>query len=549
MRGTRWLLLVAIAVIVSGVGLTYRAQRNAQRAHAGPKPAILPDELNSSAQNWTYTESNANHTTVEITAGDAKEARDSSRVDLKNVTLKLHNKHGETYDLVKSAQATYFKNEHRFYSDGDVEITLNIPEAGQPKHPPISIKSSGVNFDTTSGQADTDRASQFIFEHGTGQAIGASYDPTTHELRLKQDVKLDWLPVGPHAKPMKIEGASLLYQEASSEIWLRPWGKLTRENTVVEGENADIKLQEDTEGHKSVRSIQADHARGSDVYPNRKLQYAADRLWMSFNADGKIQAITGETNAQLVETSDASETTVTADHVDLNFDIPEGQESVLTSVTGAGHSTATARPLPVAGRALSETHVLKSDKLEMKMKPGGKEIATVTAPTPATLEFVPNQPVQHHRTLQGKDMLIVYGAQNHIESFHANDARIQTEPTDAEKKRNRTTSITTSKQIEAHFDPKTNSLVSMQQTGDFTYDEGDRKARAAPGVHRTGPPRPLHRRLRPEASRAPRDRPRDSRLAGRFRLRFAAGQGLRRRFGSDCANCQRPGAHWQRGAQ
>ena len=31
----------------------------------------------------------------------------------------------------------------------------------------------------------------------------------------------------------------------------------------------------------------------------------------------------------------------------------------------------------------------------------------------------------------------------------------------------------------ARFDPKTSQLASMEQTGDFTYEEGDRKARAA----------------------------------------------------------------------
>ena len=36
----------------------------------------------------------------------------------------------------------------------------------------------------------------------------------------------------------------------------------------------------------------------------------------------------------------------------------------------------TSKPLPVAGRPLGETHVLRSEKLDMKMRPGGKEIET-----------------------------------------------------------------------------------------------------------------------------------------------------------------------------
>src|ERR1051326_1485507 len=192
MRGTRWLLLAAIVAIFSGLGLTYRALKKVQVAEAIPKPAALPDDLSSSALNWTYTETNSNHTTVEISARDAREARDGSKVDLTNLTLKLHSKNGESYDLIKSAAATVFKTDHRFYSEGEVEITLAVPEKGDPKHTPISIKSSGVTFHTSPGQADTERPCEFAFEHGTGQATGASYDPTTHDLHLKHAVTLNW---------------------------------------------------------------------------------------------------------------------------------------------------------------------------------------------------------------------------------------------------------------------------------------------------------------------------------------------------------------------
>src|SRR5436305_3952496 len=278
MRGTRWLLLVAIVAILSGLGLTYRAQKRALRAHSPARPDALPSDLNSKSQGFSYSRTNSDHTTLEVTADDMTEAKDSSRADLKGVTLKLYNKTGDAYDLVKSAAATLYKTEHRFYSEGDVEITLAIPKTGPPKHTPITIKSSGVSFDTSSGEANTDRPSSFAFENGTGSSTGAFYDPATRVLNLKQDVKLDWKPVGPHAKPMKIEAGALYYRETESEIWLKPWGRLTRGNTIVEGQDATIKLQQVAEGKKSMRSVEATKAHGSDTYPKRKVQYAAEHL-------------------------------------------------------------------------------------------------------------------------------------------------------------------------------------------------------------------------------------------------------------------------------
>ena len=478
MRGTRWLLLVAILAIICGVGLTYRAQKRALREQAPARPARLPDELNSTAQKWTYSETTSTYTKIEAAADDFRESRDSSRVDLTGVTMKIHSKTGQTYDLVQCAAAAFFKQEHRLRSDGEVQITLNIPEQGQPKHAPVSIKSSGVDMDTETGKVETEQPSSFLFENGSGSSTGAFYDPLSHQLLMKKDARLEWKTKGPHALPMLVEGGSLEYHEDTSEVWLKPWGRLTRGNTVVEGENAVVHLEEDGAGSKFVRKIEATKAHGSDTYPHRKLQYSADELWTDFDDDGQVQKITAQTNARLVATSDSSETTVTAFHVEMNFS-PQDDDSVLTSVYSSGNGEVVSRPLPVPGRQPGETHILRADKMEMKMRDGGREIASVAATTPGTLEFIPNQPAQHHRVLNGDDMFIAYGPQNRIESFRANNVRTKTDPTAEELKRKRVPSLTTSRTMQAWFDPKTGRMARIEQSGDFTYDEGDRKARSA----------------------------------------------------------------------
>jgi len=476
MRGTRWLLLVAIAVILGSVGLTYRAQKKVTREQAPAKPPPLPTELNSSADHWHWTETDT-HTgrkKAEIDAEDFKQVKDGSRIDLKNVSLKLTTKTGDAYDLIQSAAASFFPGDHRLYSEGQVQITLDVPFEGQPAHTLVSIQSSGVNFDSNTGRAETERDSRFVFEHGDGKAAGAFYDPSTHELQMKKDVELHWKPGGPNAKPMKIEAASGVYHEAAGEILLSPWGRLTRENTVVEGENAVVHLQD-----KVIQKVEASHAHGTDSYPNRTLQYSADRLLVNFDEDGQVRHITGDSNARLVSTSAGSETTVTASRVELDFTAGANNESLLTQVTANGQSQVVSKPLPAAGSQPGETHILRSESLEMKMRPGGREMESVVTHAPGTLEFVPNLPVQHHRTLEGNDLVIAYGAENHIESFHAKAAKTRTDPTEEERKRNRGVAVTSSRDLAARFEPRSSRMASMEQSGDFTYDEGDRKARAA----------------------------------------------------------------------
>jgi lipopolysaccharide export system protein LptA len=293
---------------------------------------------------------------------------------------------------------------------------------------------------------------------------------------------VDWKGQGPNAKPMKIESGSLTYHEADSQIWLQPWGRLTRANTVVEGQDAIVQLQEflseDGKGQFVLHQVDAKMAHGTDAYPNRKLQYAADAMTVVFDDDGVVQTLTGRSHAQVTSASDTAETTVKADNVEMDFSTESG-DSVLDRVAATGNAVLTSKPLPAPGRAPAETHALSAQILEMKMRAGGKEIASVVTHSPGTLEFSPNLPEQRHRTITGNDMVIAYGPQNRIESFRSTNATTRTDPTAEERKRNRKTSTTASRELQAKFDPKTGKVASIEQTGDFAYDEDDRHARAA----------------------------------------------------------------------
>jgi len=477
MRGARWLLLVAIAAIVVVVGRTYKSQKVILQHHALPKPAELPAGVGSVAEQWEYRRARDNHTLVEITAKDFRQAKDSAQIDLTQVELKLHHQRAGTYDLVKSAAATFFSSDERLFSEGDVDITLAVPDGQQPNPTLVSIHSSGVTFDTNTGKAETERPADFTFRNGSGRAVGAFYDPGKHELRMLKDVDMRWNPPGPNARPMKIEATMLYYHEETSEVWLKPWGRMTRDSTVVEGYETVIHLE-----NKAIRSVETNRARGSDDYPNRKLRYAADSIWMDFNDDGEIDKVEGDGNAQLVSLSDTAETAITAARVEMNFRL-DGGTSVLSRVNTFGKSTLKETPLPgpagASGKQPGETHVLRSESIELKMQPGGRNVETVHAPAAGTLEFVPTLPAQHHRTLTGKDMLIAYGPQNRIDTFRARDAKTETDPTEDERRRNRGVTRTASRDLVAKFEPGSNQMNSLEQRGDFTYDEGVRRARAA----------------------------------------------------------------------
>jgi lipopolysaccharide export system protein LptA len=480
MRGTRWLILVAIVLLLGGVAATYRLQKRELHDEARAKPAAMSPELSSAAQDWSWIETSEppepSRTICRITAKDARQAKDSNHVELEQVELRMPSMHTDTYNLVHSAHAEYNQSQKRLYSDGAVDITLAVPNEGQPKHTLVSIHSSGVTFDSGTGKAATERLATFKFENGEGQAVGASYDPSTRELFLNSQAELHWNPPGPHAKPMKIEAGQVIYRENLEGIWLTPWARLTRDNTIVEGAETVIALQDG-----SIHHVETHNAHGTDAYPSRKLQYGADHLTVDYGDTGQVEKIAGEGNARLVSDSEGSQITATGDRVDLRFADYNG-ESTLTAAVVSGHGFLQSKPLATPGKDPAETRILRSEIIQMKMRPGGREIAGLETHTPSELEFVPNHAGQHHRKFVGERMTIGFGEQNRIQTFTSLNCRTVTDPTPEELAKKGPVTTTVSKNVSAAFDPKTSQLTRMEQWEDFSYESGDRKARADRGI-------------------------------------------------------------------
>jgi len=483
MRGTRWLLLVVIAAIIFGVGVSYRKLKKSNEMGALAAPAPLPAELSSATNGgrWVTKDQKTGCTSYEISSKEMRQAADSSHSELSGVELHIFHKSSTAcdtkFDLVRSDAATYFDSEGRLNADKEVHITLGEPTEGAPPPNLIGITCMGATFDTNTGHADSDGHCNFDFKNGRGESNGATYDPPTKELLMKNEVKVDWQAASPHAKPLHIEAPSLRYLESAAEIDLSPTGRMTRDELTFEGEKPTIKLRGDDQGHKYIQEIDAEHAHGADDTPGKHLKYAADKVWVFYNDDHLIERIVVEGNAAMTSTSDTSETQVNANHVEMYFN-PHDKESQLDHVVCNGNAVVASNPLAAPGKIPSDSHVLRAENIDLKMRPGGREIQTVSAHPSGTLEFLANQPASHHRTLKGDDMLIAYGPQNHIDSFHATNPTTTTDPNVEERKHNRPVSTTSSKDLMARFEPQSSQLSFMEQNGNFSYQEGDRKAHA-----------------------------------------------------------------------
>ena len=385
--------------------------------------------------------------------------------------MQLFHDDGEKSDLISSDKAEFDVSAKTLYSDGEVDITMGVPADQPPTGRLLRIHGSGIHFASDTGKATTDRAVTFTFDRGHGSAVGAEYDPATRELQLHNKVVVDWAGKTPEAKPMHVESDQAIYTERDSKVVLFPVSRFTRDTLHMEGGRSDVQLDKGV-----IRFARMAMARGVHDDPGRKVEYAADELNLNFDDGMVIRTIDGHDHAQLISTSDTVRTTVNSDRLDMDFETSE-KESTLKTVVATGKSVVQATPVPRPGVQPADTRILRSDVVRLAMKPGGKEIDRVETDGPGKLEFLPNQPDLPKRYMQGDRIWVAYGKENRIQSVRSVNASTLTERPPKSPKTMPTVTHTQSKDILATFDPNTSDLVRLEQTTNFQYEEGDRRAR------------------------------------------------------------------------
>ncbi|HSP68820.1 MAG TPA: LPS export ABC transporter periplasmic protein LptC [Bryobacteraceae bacterium] len=471
MRRTRWLFLAAIVAVIFAVGASYIKRREILDRDIPIKPRPLETGVAGRANDWQHTVFKGDKKHFTIRARNIREIKEPSVVELEGVELQLFRQDGEKSDVIRSETAQFNMAAKTLYSDGAVEITMGVPSEGPPTGRLLRIHGSGMHFESDTGKATTDRPVTFGFDRGSGSAVGAEYDPAIRELHLHSKVALDWRGKTAAAKPMHVEAEQAVYYEHDSKVVLFPVSRFTRDSLHMDAGRSDVLLEKGV-----IRSARIQKAHGVHDDPGRKVEYAADEMDLNFDEGMVIRTIQGRDHAQLISTSDTARTTVNSDRLDLDFTTSE-KESTLANAVATGKSVAEATPIPRPGAAAGDTRVLRSDVIRLAMRSGGKEIEKVETDGPGKLEFLPNRPDQPKRSMQGDRIWVAYGRENRIQSVRSINASTLTERPAKAPKTTPTLTHTRSKDILASFDPNTSELVRLEQTTNFQYEEGDRRAR------------------------------------------------------------------------
>ena len=494
MRRYSLLLGVALVLISAVVGYTLKLRlQKARAAHAVQAPKITPGLEGLASSGWRYGEDDPQTgPVVRLYARSYEGTHDPSSFELKGVALRLYDKKGKNYTYVTTEQALFDEGSGILKSEAPVHIVMNVPVANNAEDPKeaakrVRVTTTGVIYETKTGKVRTDQPASFVFTDGDGSAVGGDYDPNTKNLHLKSKVALDWIGKGPADRKMHIETDDLVYKEAEGKVYLAPWSRMTRQSTRIEARKTLVILQDGR-----LHRIEGDHGVGTDEREDRHTAYAADKMTALFDDDGNLVQMIGNGNARVETTRPGAHTVLTGARADLRFALEtkqkngeEATDSELHLAMADGHAVAESKPLPQPGVLPAETRILRSEHIELEMKPGGKDVQEIRAPTTAQLEFIPNRPEQSHRIVDASHLRVLYGAGSYVDTFLAWNVATHTDKSPALVKPKKgpdgkpvplAPALTWSDQMVTKFVPNSNQVATIDQKGNFRYEEGKRKA-------------------------------------------------------------------------
>ncbi len=470
MRRLRPLLLLAIAAILASVAGIYYVQKGVEQRQSPAKSKPLPPNTTATELNWERVKLNeAGVEVYRLSAKGFQALADPPRLLLDRVEVRVLDKDGLTFDHIKTASAVFDNQAGTLLAEGDVEIVTGEPVGpAPPARRKVRIKTSGLTFDQTTQIASTDRRATFLFDQGEGEAVGASYDPNTRELKLRSQARVKWRGSGPKSVPMDIQAGEIVFKEKDSAIVLSSSCQLVRGSLKMAGDSAIVTLKEG-----AIERVTASKAHGSNQPKDgRQLDFAAGTLNLAFSDGGEVKRINGNDSTTLSSVDTTTRTTVTSDRIELQFDA-SGGESQLQTAVATERVVVDARSLATAPQR--ETRVLRSEAVELRMRPGGREIDSVVTHAPGVVEFLPSTPTQRRRRMEADRISILYGAESRIRALQATKVATRTESPKPANRSAPPVMLTWSRDFSADFDPKSSELTRIQQRGDFRFEQGDRK--------------------------------------------------------------------------
>ncbi len=499
-RGKRWISILAVAglVITGGIVVgTYWLGRTA-REKPLPKPPELPRNVNQQLSGVTFTRSDKGRRLFVIHASRTLAFKQSGSIVLKDVYVEFFGRSGKRFDVLTTPEGEYDPSTGNLSTPGDVELVLNaLP--GQMREPdskpglllnetrasdsaapqPVYIKTSKVTSHEHGTLLESRTPVRFHLGSLSGSARGLAYGTGKSEIELKQDVEAVFRPeqgsqVGP---PIQLSARRLRYAGPSEGVKL--WGpvRVRQSSYNLTAEEGSILL----DAQNRVEGIRLDgNARAFDRTRGSQLSLRSDVLRGNLNPlTNQLTRLVAAGHVRAESNQGSALANVDAHEVTLNFDqathVPAHGVAMgnvrLTIAQDAQRSPSGSETL---GGKISKEE-LTSEEIRFSFRPKGKNLKGAETSGPGTLFLYPENSKAGKRTVTAARFFMAFDSNSHLESLRGTGGTkiVFAPPPNSSLQ---APAVSTARQVVAIFDPVTEMIQSVDQSGDFHFRKGTLQA-------------------------------------------------------------------------
>lgn len=503
-RGKQWIKLLTGAglVITAGVVLGAYWLGRSQPQSSLPKPPALPKDVHQQLSGVTFARTDNGRQLFVIHAARTLAYKQGGSTLLKDVEVEFFGRSGKRYDILRTPEGEYNQTTGNLSTPGDVELVLNASPgqlkdlAANPRQPidqkppdadaarqPVYIRTSKVISTEHGTQLESDTPVRFHIGDISGAARGLIYSSDTSEITLKQDVQAVFRPArGAQAgAPVEVSASRLHYAGPADGVQL--WGPVTihqadRTLTASQGlisvneQNRITEVLLQGNAHAVDRNRAGELRLQSDLMRGRLDPVTSHLTTLAASGHARGQSAQGGALSRFE-----------AHEVVLNFD-PATHVVAKGAATGKVHLTITQARSRQSGPSAPQTpggkiakEELATEKLLFAFRPKGKNLKDAETAGPGTLVLYPADTKAGNRTVTAAKFLMAFDAQSHLESFRGTGGtRIVSAP--PASSRSQAPAVSTAREMLATFDPATEAAQTVEQSGDFHFNDGTLEAKA-----------------------------------------------------------------------
>jgi lipopolysaccharide export system protein LptA len=474
----RLFLAVAVVLLAAVIGVYSYARYKINKA-LSHVPEKIAAGVTQKAQGFSFTKTDKGRKQFSVSAATMIQYTGGLRATLKDVRIVVYGRGvnptsgqlEDRYDQIYGDEFQYDKSTGDVTANGVVHIDLE--RRGTPNEDPmqdhneagaIHLMTSGLSFNQNSGLAKTSKELQFSLLQANGSAQGAVYDSKEMKLTLLADVRVNTV-ADPAARndvnrdAAEIRAAQAVISDSPRQAELKNV-RVKQGTRDLDAETIRVFLRPDST---------VDHVNASggivarDHDPKNQTETRAHEADFTFGVGNRLKqaVLAGDVT---VDSKGSADLSGHAGRADITF----GAGNQVSGVRASGGVNFEQRDPRQAGQSTA----LQAPAIDFVVSNNQIASAKTSGASQITLAQAQDKTLVTADTFDAK-----FGAANRIQALHgAPNAKVVFATDKAGTQR-----VTTSDEVIAHFDAsgKRNSRIeSVEQSGNFRYLEGPRKASA-----------------------------------------------------------------------